>query len=87
MRVRAEIREEIRKETVTKIHGQPTNHVLDIAYLTIHADAGAMAFTRRKYLLPRLPAETFRRDEPKHATQHSQVIRSLFVDHLNSLTW
>jgi hypothetical protein len=28
MEVRAEIREEVRKETVTKIHGQPTNHDL-----------------------------------------------------------
>jgi hypothetical protein len=36
--------------------------VLDITYLTIHVDAGAMAFTRRKYLLPRLAAETCRRD-------------------------
>jgi hypothetical protein len=30
MGVRAEIREEVRKETVTKIHGQPTNHDLTI---------------------------------------------------------
>jgi hypothetical protein len=60
--------------------------VLDVAYLTNHMDSGAMAFTQRKYLLPRLAAETFRRDEPKHTTQHSQVIHSLFVDHLNSVT-
>ncbi len=30
MGVRAEIREEVRKETITKIHGQPTNHDLTI---------------------------------------------------------
>ena len=30
MGVRADIREEVRKETVTKIHGQPTNHDLTI---------------------------------------------------------
>jgi hypothetical protein len=47
--------------------GQPhhTCHrkgVLDITYLTIHVDAGAMAFTRRKYLPPRLAAKTCRRD-------------------------
>ena len=30
MGVRAHIREEVRKETVTKIHGQPTNHDLTI---------------------------------------------------------
>ena len=30
MGVRAEIREEVRKETVTKIHGQPTNQDLTI---------------------------------------------------------
>jgi hypothetical protein len=60
--------------------------VLDVAYLTIHVDAEAMAFTQRKYLPPRLAAKTFRRDEPKHTTQHSQVICSLFVDHLNSVT-
>jgi hypothetical protein len=60
--------------------------VLDIAYLTNHMDAGAMAFTRRKYLPPRLAAETFWQDKPKHTTQHSQVIRSLFIDHLNSIT-
>jgi hypothetical protein len=30
MGVRAEIQEEVRKETVTKIHGQPTNHDLTI---------------------------------------------------------
>ena len=36
--------------------------LLDITYLTIHVDAGAMAFTRRKYLPPRLAAETCRRD-------------------------
>ena len=30
MGVRANIREEVRKETVTKIHGQPTNHDLTI---------------------------------------------------------
>ncbi len=60
--------------------------VLDIAYLTIHVNAGAMAFTQRKYLPPRLAAETFWQDEPKHTTQHSQVILSLVVDHLNSVT-
>jgi len=31
-------------------------------------------------------AETFRRDKPKHTTQHSPVISSLFVDHLNWVT-
>jgi hypothetical protein len=36
--------------------------MLDIAFLTIHVDAGAMAFTRRKYLPPRLAAETCRQD-------------------------
>ena len=30
MGVRADIREEVRKETVTKIHGQPTNNDLTI---------------------------------------------------------
>ena len=30
MGVRADIQEEVRKETVTKIHGQPTNHDLTI---------------------------------------------------------
>ena len=30
MGVRAEIRKEVRKETVTKIHGQPTNQDLTI---------------------------------------------------------
>ncbi len=30
MGVRTDIREEVRKETVTKIHGQPTNHDLTI---------------------------------------------------------
>jgi hypothetical protein len=60
--------------------------VLDIEYLTIHVDAGAMAFTRHKYLPPRLAAETFWQEKLKHTTQHSQVIRSLFVDHLNSVT-
>ena len=30
MGVQAEIREEVRKETVTKIHGQPTNQDLTI---------------------------------------------------------
>jgi len=30
MGVRADIREEVRKEMVTKIHGQPTNQVLTI---------------------------------------------------------
>jgi hypothetical protein len=30
MGVRADIREEVRKESVTKIHGQPTNHDLTI---------------------------------------------------------
>ena len=30
MGVRADIREEVRKETVTKINGQPTNHDLTI---------------------------------------------------------
>ncbi len=37
-----------------------TLYLLDITYLTIHVDAGAMAFTQRKYLPPRLAAETFR---------------------------
>ena len=64
--------------------GQPhrTCHrkgVLDIEYLTIHVDAGAMALyefvcmdsyvsTCRRDLPPRLAAETFRRDEAKHNT-------------------
>ena len=30
MGVRADIREEVRKETIAKIHGQPTNHDLTI---------------------------------------------------------
>ncbi len=60
--------------------------MLDIAYLNTHVDAGAMAFTQCKYLLPRLAADTFWRDEPKHTTQHSQVIGSLFVDDLKSVT-
>ncbi len=37
-------------------------NLLDITYLTIHVDARAMAFTRLKYLPPRLAAETCRRD-------------------------
>ncbi len=35
--------------------------LLDIAYLTIHVDAGAMAFTRRKYMPLRLAAKTCHR--------------------------
>jgi hypothetical protein len=30
MRIRAEIRDKLKKETVTKIHGQPTSHDLTI---------------------------------------------------------
>jgi hypothetical protein len=54
--------------------------------INIHVDAGAMAFTRHKYLPPRLAAKTFWQDELKHTTQHSQVIGSLFIDNLNSVT-
>ncbi len=71
---------------IAALHKFLFRQVLDVAYLTIHVDAGAMAFTQRKYLLPRLAAKPFWRDKPKHTTQHSQVIRSLFVDHLNSVT-
>ncbi len=75
----------------TKTTRMNKTKMLDIEYLTIHVDAGAMAFTRRKYLPPRLAAETCRRDisarrAKTHSTQHSQVIYSLFVDHLNSVT-
>jgi hypothetical protein len=31
-------------------------------------------------------AKTFWQDKPKHTTQHSPVISSLFVDHLNIVT-
>jgi hypothetical protein len=51
-------------DSITKIYilqkSQSSHYkMLDIAYLTIHVDAGAMAFSRRKYLPPRLAAKTF----------------------------
>jgi len=50
--------------------------VLDIAYLTIHMDAGVLAFKRHKNLPPRCFDKTSQwQDEPKHTTQHSPVIQ------------